>query len=233
MSYKKIIYSCLLAILLIGPVLQDVEARRGWGWHNRGFFGFGVGPLYYNGYNYPYYSYPNYNPYYYNPYYYNYPYYYNRHYYRPHYYNRYYYGRPLFYNRPAYYPTYRTYNTARPVYYQQPVTELPTTMPIVPSETSTVPSDIQGMRPYQMNAMITIRYVDLSKISDANKQRGLMQQRDAVTGLGNQFDAEYRKYEDMLQRNDAGLPNQEGTLRSIFESFKAQYENFVNAVNSQ
>jgi len=211
MSYKKIIYGCLLAVLLIGPILQNVEARRyyggyghGWGWHHRGFFGLGVGPWYYN--RYPYYS----NPYYYNPYY-N-PYYYGQNYYRP------------YYRRAVYYPTYQTYGTGT-MYSQQPMT--------TPSTMSTVPSDIQAMRPYQLNAMITIRYVDLSKISDANKQRALMQQRDAVMGLGNQFDAEYRKYENMLQSNDVGLSTQEGALRSIFESFKAQYENFVNAVNSQ
>jgi len=165
-----------------------------------GFIGIGIGPVGIGA---------GYNPGYYDGYYYN-GYSYPRSYYA---YPGNYYGSPRqYYGSPRYqYPV-------NEGYYQHPQEAVAMAMP----------SDIQGMVTYVATAMKVVMGTDPEMIQDAMKQKDLMQHEGVVMRLGHRFDKEYHVYLSMFQSNDPNLSAQENKLKSVFDSFKAQYESFVN-----
>lgn len=165
------------------------------------FIGIGIGPFGIGA---------GYNPGYYNGYYYD-GYYYPRDYY--------YYPRHHYYSYPGYY-----YGNPR-YYYQHPVEET-----YYPQQAMTMPSDIQEMQSYVSNAMNTVMTTDIEMISDVKKQKDLMQHEGVVMRLGNRFNKEYQMYLNMFRSNNPNLSAQADKLRNAYNSFKMQYENFMNEV---
>lgn len=94
-----------------------------------------------------------------------------------------------------------------------------------------VPADIAGMNAYVEEAMEKVMAMDFWMSPDKNKQRELMQDKDTVTSLGAEFDAEYRNYLNIIQNDNMGAQGLEGRLRSKFENFRFEYQKFINSLN--
>lgn len=136
--------------------------------------------------------------------------------YNPGYYDGYYYNNG-YYNYP------RNYYGSPRQYYRYPANEVN-----YPQQAMAVPSDIQDMQTYVANAMSVAMDTDLEMIQDVMKQKDLMQHEGVVMRLGYRFQKEYHMYLNMFRRNDPNLPAQEDKLKTVFDSFKAQYESFIN-----
>lgn len=127
-----------------------------------------------------------------------------------------------------YYPT-RGYRNPNPVYQVQPgyYTHYPTDRTTRYQQAVVPNSGIEAMNAEVEDGMGAIDNVDILTVSDAKKQRELVTHQNVIKQLGDRFREEYRKYIDMLQRNDPMLRTQEETLRKAFNSFRAQYQSLM------
>lgn len=133
-----------------------------------------------------------------------------------------------------YYPA-RGYTNPNPVYKVQPgyYTHYPTDRTTLYQQAIVPSSDIQSMKAQVDDAMNATDNTDVSMVTNEKKQRQLFNHEDVIRRLGNSFNEAYRKYIDMLQRNDPMLREQEEAIRKLFMSFKAQYESFMREVRKR
>jgi len=131
-----------------------------------------------------------------------------------------------------YYPLRGGYRNPNPVYQVQPgyYTHYPTDRTTRYQQAVAPASDIQGMNAEVEDATNAIDNVDILTVSDEKKQREFINHQNVVKHLIDRFGEEYRRYINMLQRNDPMLRTQEENLRKAFMSFKTQYKSFMKEV---
>lgn len=88
------------------------------------------------------------------------------------------------------------------------------------SETCVEPGEIDSMRSYVSNAM--------GDVKSASVRKGLIGTNNTVRDLGNQFNSEYNIYLKMVQSNDPNVSSQECKLKDIFQKFQSVYGGSVS-----